>query len=379
MATGVYDPTTSFDLTVGVIVDMDEAIYMLSPIDSPMINGVDADGTMILPSRPVGQTLFNWMDDEILTPRSTLGGAVVTADGTITLAAGTRARFSTGDILYLGQTNQERMRVTGYNATADVLDVTRSWGSDVATTHASGDFIYQIGTALNEGADPENTRVTDRTDSSNRTQIFGPTKVRLSRTEQLVRKYGISNEAAHQLAQRTKENVISREQAFLYSELANDTVNKRRTTQGLFKQISTNTSNATSLTVANIQTLQQTVYDQGGDPLLLMANPKSLTDLNNVTDTNVVRVTNVDTMRGRRRVTVIVTEFGDVSVVRNRWVYPGHAFLLKQGNIVRRVMTPLRAVSLAKTGDSDSMMIVAEEGLQIKGEEHMGVFNNLNY
>lgn len=379
MATGTYEPATSYDLTVGVIVDMDEAIYMLSPIDSPMINGVDADGTMILPSRPVGQTLFNWMDDEILTPRSTLGGAVVTADTTITVAAGTRSRFSTGDILYLGQTNQERVRVTGYNASANVLDVSRPWGTaTVATTHASGDFIYQIGLALDEGADPENSRVTDRTDNSNRTQIFGPTKVKMSRTEQLVRKYGISNEMAHQMAQRTKENVISREQAFLYGELHNDTGNKRRTTQGLFRQISTNVeSTSTELTVANIQGLQQTVYDQGGDPTILMANPKSLADLNSVADTNIVRVTNVDSVRGRRRVTLVVTEFGDLSVVRNRWMFPRHAFLLKQGNITRRVMTPLRAVTLAKTGDADSMMIVAEEGLEIKGEEHMAAFTNL--
>ena len=108
-----------------------------------------------------------------------------------------------------------------------------------------------------------------------------------------------------------------------------------------------------------------------------MANPKSLADLNSVADTNIVRVTNVDSVRGRRRVTLVVTEFGDLSVVRNRWMFPRHAFLLKQGNITRRVMTPLRAVTLAKTGDADSMMIVAEEGLEIKGEEHMAAFTNL--
>lgn len=377
MATGQYDPITSFDLTVGVIVDMDEAIYELSPIDSPMINGVDADGTLILPSRPVGQTLFNWMDDEILTPRSTLAANVVTADTVITVASGHRVRFSTGDVLFFGEQNEERMRVTGYGTTTDTLLVSRSFGDDAATTHDTSDYVYQVGLSLDEGADPENSRATDRTDNSNRTQIFGPTKVKMSRTEQLVRKYGISNEFAHQLAQRTKENVISREQAFLYSELTNDTTNKRRTTDGLWRRITTNTSTSTELTVANVQGLQQTIYDQGGDPSVLMANPKSLSNLNSVTDTNIVRVTNVDSMRGRRRVTLVVTEFGDVSVVRNRWINPQHAFLLKPGNIVRRVMTPLRAVSLAKTGDSDSMMIVAEEGLEIKGEEHMGRFTTL--
>jgi hypothetical protein len=379
MATGVYDPTTSYDLTVGVIVDMDEAIYLLSPIDSPMINGVDADGTMILGSRPVGQTTFNWLDDEILTPRSTLGGAIVTADTYITLATGVRTRFSTGDVLYLNKTNDESLLVTGYGTTAETLTVTRSWGAGAATTHASGDYVYQVGVALAEGSDPENARVTDRTDNSNVTQIFGPTKVRLSRTEQLIRKYGISNEFAHQLAQRTKENVISREQAFLYGEQVNDTAGKRRTTGGIFKQLTTNISTSTTLTVTFLQALQQTIYTQGGNPGLLMCHPAALADLNSIADTNIVRTSNVDSMRGRRRVTVVSTEFGDISIVRNRWMAPSDALLLNQGSISRRVMTPLRAVPLAKTGDADSMMIVAEEGLEIKGEEHMGKFNTLGY
>ena len=76
---------------------------------------------------------------------------------------------------------------------------------------------------------------------------------------------------------------------------------------------------------------------------------------------------------------IILNEFGDISIVRNRWMAPSDALLLNQGSISRRVMTPLRAVPLAKTGDADSMMIVAEEGLEIKGEEHMGKFNTLGY
>lgn len=380
MATGVYDPTTSYDLTTGVIVDMDEAIFTLSPIDSPLINGVDADGTMILGSSPTSQTGYDWLDDEILTPRSTFAAAIITADTVVTVQSGHRPRFSTGDILYLGKTNKERIRVTGYGTTADTLIVTRSWGAGVATTHASGDYAYQIGLGLPEGSDPENTRVTDRINNSNITQIFGPTKVRLSRTEQQIRKYGISNEFAHQLAQRTKENVLGREQAFLYSEEVNDTANKIRTTGGIMEYLTTNVEGtSTVLSVLNIQGLQQTIYEQGGNPGIMMAHPGSLKDLNNLADTSIVRVTNVDTLRGRRRVSVIATEFGDLSIVRNRWMAPQDTFLMGAGQISRRVMTPLRAVPLAKTGDADSMMIVAEEGLEVKGEEHMGRFSTLTY
>jgi hypothetical protein len=40
-------------------------------------------------------------------------------------------------------------------------------------------------------------------------------------------------------------------------------------------------------------------------------------------------------------------------------------------------MQPLVVEPLAKTGDSDKVQIVCEEGLQIKGEAHMARFTNL--
>ena len=45
---------------------------------------------------------------------------------------------------------------------------------------------------------------------------------------------------------------------------------------------------------------------------IMGANPVSLTDLNNITDTNIVRVEMADSRRGRARVTVVVTEYGDL-------------------------------------------------------------------
>jgi hypothetical protein len=40
-------------------------------------------------------------------------------------------------------------------------------------------------------------------------------------------------------------------------------------------------------------------------------------------------------------------------------------------------MQPLIVEALAKTGDSDSVMLLCEEGLQVKGETHMARFTNL--
>lgn len=378
MPTGV---ATSYDLTVGVIVDMDEAIYMLSPDDTPLLTGLGSDGLSVISSRPTTEVVFSWMDDSLLTPRSTVA-AVTTGDTVITVASGTRTKFSTGDMLVLGKTaaaNGETIRVSGYGTTTDTLLVTRAYTGS-ATTYASDSIVIGVGTALAEGSDPEAARTNDRVESSNVTQIFGPTSVHLSATEQVVRKYGVSNEMAHQLMARTKENAISREQAYLYGKKFNSTTAKIRTTGGLANFITTNVnSTATELTVANIQTFQQTQYNAGGTPDRLMANPVSLAGLNDIGNTSIVRDTIDDPRRGRVRVATVFTEFGALAIVRNRWMFSFDAFLFARENVVRRVLRPFTFERLAKTGDADKGQVVCEEGLEVKGEEQMGRFSALSY
>src|SRR5690606_26644115 len=144
--------------------------------------------------------------------------AVTTGDTVITLASGTRLKFSTGDVVVIaksGGANGETIRVSGYGTTDDTLLVSRGYVGS-ATTYASDSIIMGVGTALAEGSDPEAARSVDRVESSNVTQIFGPTSVHMSQTERVVRKYGVRDEFAHQLMGRTKENAIAREQAYLY-------------------------------------------------------------------------------------------------------------------------------------------------------------------
>jgi hypothetical protein len=52
---GYGGKVTSYDLAVGVKINMDELIYMISPTDSPFINGIGTDGRQLLGSSPVDQ------------------------------------------------------------------------------------------------------------------------------------------------------------------------------------------------------------------------------------------------------------------------------------------------------------------------------------
>lgn len=371
--------STAYDLTVGTIVNMDTAIYMLSPQDTPLLTGLGGDGAVLLASEPVDQIVFDWMDDTILTPRSSLAGALTTTQNFLTVAAGDRNKFSTGDILAIAKPGNttETLRVTGYAGT-DALSVTRQWAG-TATPYVTSSIVMGLGTALAEGSDPEAARVVDRSLVSNVTQIFGPTQVDMSRTAQQVAKYGVANEFNHQLQKRIKENAIGREQAFVYGRMMNSTGAKIRTTGGLVDFVRTNRPQYVSLTVTTLQAAQLTGYNAGGFADVVMANPVAFTDLNALADTSIVRDTIDDPMRGRVRVAWVETEFGSVMMVRNRWMAPNDAVGFTRAQVRRRVMQPLIFERLAKTGDSDQGQIVCEEGLQVKGQTHMFWFNSLGY
>jgi hypothetical protein len=54
------------------------------------------------------------------------------------------------------------------------------------------------------------------------------------------------------------------------------------------------------------------------------------------------------------------------------------AFCYSRDNFIQRVFQPLVAQKLAKTNDTDSFMMVAECGFQVKGQDHMAKFTALD-
>jgi hypothetical protein len=324
------------------------------------------------------------MDEEILLPRAAASAANTATDTSmtaITVTAADSYKFQVGDLVTVMDEGAAQhnavLRITAINNTSGVLTVAGWANHSSQTAVAIGDIVTCLGTALAEGSDPGTARSKDRVMRSNYTQIFGPTPVEMSRTEQQISRYGVPDEFAKQLFNRSIENVITREQAYLYGQPVNDTTNKMRSTGGLSYWLSSNVSTATSLTAANIDTELQACYNAGGIPDLLIANPASLGDLNDTANTSTVRHVIDDPRRGRVPTMSIFSEFGQVDVVRNRWVNAETAFLVKKENISRRVMQPLVVEALAKTGDADKVQMVCEEGLQVKGQAHMAFFKQL--
>lgn len=365
---------TSFDLTAGLPRDFDPLITLLDPSDVVLQGMYGADGRTVLASRPATQKKIEWQDEQILTPRSTLGVAMLAGDATMTVTPTTdRLKFQTSDIV---KVENENMLVTGYNATDGVLNVTRGYQGTTAAGHAVSLPIKGLGSALPEGSDPQEIRALDRTDRYNLTQIFGPVEVKVSGTRQATTRYGVANEVNHQAANRMREMYIAREQAFIYGIRWEDTTTERRTTGGLEYFITTNVdTTTTTLTFSAIRTQMQNIYNSGGmaDRLLVPVARKAAIDDFDDTD---VRLTRGDNGRGQT-VETLHTSFGDVLIVMSREVDSTDLFLFRRDNVRLRPLRPMQFVPLAKTGDATRGMLVSEIGLEVRADAHAARFSAL--
>lgn len=372
----------TYDLDTGLKLDIEDMISLLSPHDTPFLGGVDANGeSIVLPNGDAQAVKVEWLDDELLTPRSALAASVTATPTTIVVGSGDQQGFTTGDVLLM---DDEYVRVTGYSATtADALLVTRAYGGSSAAVHATSAIVISVGTALTEGSDPENPRFRDRDNRHNLTQIFGPHAVRVSGTEEVVQKYGLrgQTEFNYQVAARLKEVAIGLEQMLAYGVRSDDTTNMWRTAGGLVFYItaangSVMNTTTTTLTEATLLDLLQGIYDNGGNPDRVVANGRNKRIISGFTSSSTINVNRTDTQRGLR-VTTFISDFGEVTCALHRWLRTLDvlAFAREQAEIC--TLRPITLEMLAKTGDSKHAQIVGEKTFKFRRTAHAGRFTAL--
>jgi len=379
MPTGLI---STYDLTQGTIVDIDPAIRLLSPTEVPLQAGMGSDGNTVLATDTMNQKKKEWQDDEILTPRSILGAQATAGDLVITVATGTRLRFSTGEVVLLN--TGEQARITGYGSTADTLLVTRAYAGTTAAIQAISTDIINLGGVLPEGSDPQLNRSQDRTGRFNLTQIFGPTSVAVSGTEQAIAKYGVATtEFDYQLSLRDKEERIKLEQALIYGVRFDDTGNEWRTMGGLNHFITVNV-NSTSTDFATetanngsdaILDMLELIYNAGGDPNRMLLGSAQKRKVSAMQATS-IRLGRMDVGRGQT-VEYFDSDFSRVDFVLHRWVRSVHAFLFNRDQATVLTLRPFQFKMLGDTGDSMKGIIVGEKSLKFEADRWAGKFTNL--
>lgn len=235
----------------------------------------------------------------------------------------------------------------------------------------------------------------------NYTHIRRRTLVLEDRLE-FVDKAGRDSELAYQLAKRGKE--LKRDiEATLLDNNARVAGNSTTApeTAGLPAWLATNTNFSTggatdgvdpagtgadartdgtqrAFTEAMVKDIMQKAWTAGGNPSVLMTGPYNKTVASGfagIAETRVAGNDSPTTIIGAAD--IYVSDFGNLMMVPNRFQRERDAFLLDPEYATVCYLRPIQQVELAKTGDAEKRMVIAEFGLKVNQEAAHGIVADL--
>ena len=220
------------------------------------------------------------------------------------------------------------------------------------------------------------------------TMITGNTQIlqktfQVSATADAVKAYGRAKETAYQLSKALKEIKKDVEFAFVGSSNAGNagnatTAREMDSADQLIGAANTTAGGTAALTEAMITTTGQNVYNNGGDASILMVKPADSLIISAFTGSaGRTREFNDGNKTLTNVVNLYVSPFGEYKVVLNRHQMTDHAFLLDPSMWRTASLRPFARTLLAKTGDSDTHMVVGELGLMHKNPLGSGQINAL--
>lgn len=254
------------------------------------------------------------------------------------------------------------------------------------------DSLRSVGqNAKVEGFTAADATLSATTLRSNVTQILEKT-IKVSATSDVINKYGRAKETAYQLSKAGEEVNRDLEYAFIgvdQAAVTGDNSTPRQMASAINQidaavTVTTDSDTGTAgnqagpLTEANILTLHQTLYENGGDPSILMVKPSDSKIIAGFTGAaGRYREFTDGTQTLTNAVNLYVSPFGELKVVINRWIATDHALMYDPDMWRKAVLRPWSRTMLAKDGDNEKHMIVGEYSLKHMNYKASGKIKNL--
>ena len=216
----------------------------------------------------------------------------------------------------------------------------------------------------------------------NYSQIFHK-EIKLTGSAPLVEVYGITDPYEYQAAKSLPEMMRLIEKTLQYGKRATTNANalttSPRTMGGVDEFLNATKSNvktaqATALTVADIENTLKMAYEDGSSgQFTAIINP---TDFQRITalynNSSFIRYPPEQTRVGMVPAT-IVTPFGNVDFVLDRWQKANYIYFIKPENMGMLTLRPWQIEDLAKGGDYERKQLVGEFGFAVKLPKSMAV------
>jgi len=346
-------------------------ISLLDPSDAPFVEAIGGLDGAASKFRFTNQgTLVEWIEDTLapLTGALSIGTAATVSTATALTVADANM-VQPGHILLIGT---ELLWVSANDSGA--ITVTRGLGSTTATTLATNNTFAIVGMARLEGDDSDPIGYTDLTTNSNYTQIFHK-EVKQTGTAPYQDRWGMGDQMQYESAKSIPEMMRLIERTLQYGKRSAGSTTTPRMMGGYQEFITTNKASGANISVASlapgvIEDAVELIYNAGGSgDFLAIVNPATYQKIKNAYDSSsFVRYAPEQTRFGTL-VDRIITPFGDVSFVIDRWQLSNLIPIMKLDNVGMLTLRPWQVEDLAKTGDAEKKQLIGEFSFCMKLEK----------
>lgn len=373
MATGTRTTYTDTDIRVRAIGDI---IHNIDWADAPLLNkfGLTNESKFRLKNWP--STSYEWLNDT-LSPRASVlaESGFDDSETDLTVTTGHGVYFKEGDIL---KVENELMYVS--SVATDVLTVVRGFGSTTPAAHAQNVTVTLATVARLEGADYDTGHTTTVTSPGNYTQIFAEA-VKVTGSEAKETKYGVADTMSYHIEKligggrnvqgtrfRAGKLPILLQQTFYYGKSSAGSASVARAMAGFEGLVTTNVTNLSSaaLTRKNIEDLMQTIFLGGGNPDTIIVNAWLRRKISSFYEGS-IRTERSET-RGGARIDTIVTDFGEMEVMFDRWCPTDRLYMVESDKIGWLTYRPFNVYDRPSTGDYEVKEVLGEFGFVVSTE-----------
>lgn len=346
-----------------------DRIIMAEPMEFPLLNALGQDeGKFRFVNAP--GTTYEWLEDAYSGLATTAADTTDLTDvsTTTTIAVADGSIFQPGDVISI---DSEYIWVSAVSSNS--LTVVRNFGGTQAT-HESTSAVYLRSRARLEGATATNSHYTVITTGYNYSTIFQKT-VEVSRSDQRVKRYGISDLVNYEIDKKTLELTRDLSRLPYYGQRNAGSATTARQSGGLGTFITTNTTNCSSaaLTLKNIEDMVQTTWDAGGNPSLCVCGGWAKRKITSFFE-GAVRTERSEKMGGVE-ITKIQTAMGpNLDVLVDRYCPTNYMYILDPQYVGFIPIDEFFYEELAKTKDTAGYgQIVGEYGFVVAFEKAHGI------
>lgn len=370
--TVIDQPKTVYSDTTAQARAISDVISMIDPRDTPLVAKLGLDGAREKFKMQQSGYKIEILEDELDPLEDAVNeGAGWNNSDTTGLDVDDASKFQDGHIILV---ESEKMVVSAVDTSANTIDVyARGFGDTSAATHADDTPIYIVGMARLEGDDADYGPVVDVTAPYNYTSIFQKA-IKVSGTLQAISQHGIDDEFMYQANKAVPHLLRLVERMAFYGERVQGSASAPRSAGSLGIFITDNTVAAGgAIAKSHVDSLMEEIIMDGGYPDLLVMNPRVANDLRNLLDSSsFVRVSQDENKLGVDAIERVMTQYGELELVMDRWCPTDTAFVLQSSKVGFYTLRGFESYELARSGDSLKGEVVGEFSLLLANDKAHG-------